>query len=109
MEKQCCVDTYSSLPHSLLEKQFIITSMICYWYRLVSVTDTNNGGLTKKFSFFIWFKWYPPDGPISKMACQSTPKTFSVVVIAANTGLPIGNFFDWFPNPTFFRRFANPT
>jgi hypothetical protein len=30
----------------LLEKRFIVTSEIHYWCRLVTVADTNNGGLT---------------------------------------------------------------
>jgi hypothetical protein len=33
----------------LLEKRFIVIPEIYYWCRLVTVTDTNNGGLTTRY------------------------------------------------------------
>jgi hypothetical protein len=38
---------------ALLEKLFIVTPGIHYWYRLVTIVDTTNGGPTNRYQKFI--------------------------------------------------------
>jgi hypothetical protein len=40
---------FATLNVSLLEKRFIITPEIHYWYRLVTIADTTNSGLTSRY------------------------------------------------------------
>jgi hypothetical protein len=45
----CSWSTLSGTTVTLLEKLFIVTPGIHYWCRLVTVADTNNGGLTTRY------------------------------------------------------------
>jgi hypothetical protein len=38
-----------TMNRALLEKRFIRTPAYQYWYRLVTVADTNNGWLTSRY------------------------------------------------------------
>jgi hypothetical protein len=48
-KNQIQIKLSSQIIVSLLEKRFIVTPVIHYWCRLLTVADTNNGGLTIRY------------------------------------------------------------